>query len=101
MQLLICRTQYRDYDGTLAWHPGMSPFGLVVSVISAETASSETATSENTITGLEYIPQIPDSVRIHTREAYVSIIADVVFKMAIGFTAVGETNEQIVDGRRM
>lgn len=91
--------QYHDYAGTLASHPSMRPFGLVLSVIFSANKSSESTRPENTI--LNYEPAIPDCVRVDTRKTYDSELADAVFERAIDFTEVGQTCEWTDDGRRM
>jgi hypothetical protein len=93
---LSCGAQYPEYHGTLALHPDMSAFDLVV----FETTPSDTATSQNKITFLNFRPEIPEIVHTGTRESYHDP-CNRVWHMVTEFTSVGEKDEQIVGGRRM
>lgn len=98
MQPLTCR-QYHDYEGTLASHPSMQPSGLVISVTSSGTKSSESTSPENMI--LQYEPTIPDYVRVDMRKEFGSKLADAVFEKALDFTEVGRTCKWTDDGRQL
>jgi hypothetical protein len=85
-----------DYNGTLAWHPDQSPFELVVSVASVPSD----AACEVTITILDYKPALPEIVHSDTSKRYHDP-QNAVWTIACEFKSVGETDQQISNGRRM